>query len=108
VLIGLAARRDLLHGTARWLGVYYPPTLLLLVLIVMVFVTSLFFSVVVSRQRQDIDRLIEETAVLGTELRDLRDQRQPPYLRDAPDPASEVVAGPADHGRESREQRAAG
>ncbi len=107
VLIGLAARRDLLHGMAGWLGVYYPPALLLLVLIVMVFVTSLFLSVVVYRQRQQIDRLIEETAVLGAELRDLRDQGRAPYLRNGSDAPGEVVARPPDHGRQSREQRTA-
>ena len=41
-------------------------------LIVMVFVASLCFSVIVSRQRQQIERLIEETAILSAELRDLR------------------------------------
>jgi hypothetical protein len=38
----------------------------------MVFVASLCFSVIVSRQRQQIERLIEETAVISAELRDLR------------------------------------
>jgi hypothetical protein len=43
-----------------------------MVLIVMVFVASLCFSVIVSRQRQQIERLIEETAILSAELRDLQ------------------------------------
>jgi hypothetical protein len=77
-LLALAIRREILHDAARWLGVYYPPILLVMLLIVMVFVASLCFSVIVSRQRQQIERLIEETAILAAELRELRqDRRQP-------------------------------
>ena len=68
-LVLLSVRRDILDATARWLGVYYPPIVLLLVLILMVFVASLCFSVIVSRQRQQIERLIEETAILAAEVR---------------------------------------
>ena len=57
---------------ARWLGVSDPPMVLVMLLIVMVFVASLCFSVIVSRQRQQIERLIEETAILSAELRELR------------------------------------
>ena len=72
VLLALSVRREMLHVVARWLGVYYPPIVLVMLLIVMVFVASLCFSVIVSRQRQQIERLIEETALLAAELRDLR------------------------------------
>jgi hypothetical protein len=72
LLLALAVRREILHAVARWLGVYYPPNVLVMLLIVMVFVASLCFSVIVSRQRQQIERLIEETAILSAELRDLR------------------------------------
>jgi hypothetical protein len=71
-LVLLSVRRDLLDTAARWLGVYYPPTVLLMLLIMMVFIASLYFSVIVSRQRQQIERLIEETAILAAELRDHR------------------------------------
>jgi hypothetical protein len=71
-LLALSLRREMLDGAAGWLGVHYPPVLLLLALIVTVFVASLCFSVVVSRQRQQIERLIEETAVMAAELRELR------------------------------------
>jgi hypothetical protein len=71
-LLILSVKREILHTVARWLGVYYPPAVLLLLLIVMVFVASLCFSVIVSRQRQQIERLIEETAILSAELRELR------------------------------------
>jgi hypothetical protein len=73
-LLALSIRREILHDAARWLGVYYPPILLVMLLILMVFVASLCFSVIVSRQRQQIERLIEETAILSAELRDLRDR----------------------------------
>ena len=75
VMLVLSARREILHTLAAWLGVYYPPMVLLLLLIVMVFVASLCFSVIVSRQRKQIERLIEETAILSAELRDLRAER---------------------------------
>lgn len=72
VLLGVSAKRDALDVAARWLGVYYPPAVLVLLLVVAVFVAALSFSVVVSRQRQQIDRLIEDAAVLAAEIRDLR------------------------------------
>jgi hypothetical protein len=72
-LLVVSARREILHTVARWLGVFYPPAVLLLLLVVMVFVASLCFSVVVSRQRQQIERLIDETAILSAEIRELRD-----------------------------------
>jgi hypothetical protein len=75
-LLALSIRREILHDAARWLGVYYPPILLVMLLIVMVFVASLCFSVIVSRQRQQIERLIEETAILSAELRELRAARR--------------------------------
>ena len=76
-LLALSVRREILHAAARWLGVHYPPILLVMLLILMVFVASLCFSVIVSRQRQQIERLIEETAILSAELRELRSGRTP-------------------------------
>jgi hypothetical protein len=72
-VLGLSLRRDFLDGAARWLGVYYPPSLLLLVLLVVVFVGSLSISVVLSRHRRQIERLMEDSAILSAELRELRD-----------------------------------
>ena len=74
-LVTLSIRRDLLDASARWLGVYYPPAVLVLLLIVTVFVASLCFSVILSRQRQQIERLVEETAILAAELREERAAR---------------------------------
>src|SRR5205085_2289378 len=71
-LLALSLWRGILHAAARWLGIYYPPALLLLVLIFFVFVALLYFSVVVSRHRSQIERLIEDQGILATELRDLR------------------------------------
>jgi hypothetical protein len=70
-LLGLSIGRELLDLVALALGVYYPPAVLLLVLIFFVFVASLSFSVVVSRQRQQIDRLMEEVAILDARMREL-------------------------------------
>lgn len=74
-LLILSVRRDILELSARWVGVYYPPVVLLLLLTVVVFVASLWFSVIVSRQRQQIERLIEETAILAAQLREERAAR---------------------------------
>ena len=69
-LLVLSLWRDILHVTARWLGVYYPPAVLLLVLILFVFVASLYFSVVISGQRRQIEHLVEEIALLDQRLRE--------------------------------------
>jgi len=74
LVLGLSLRRDLLDRTARWLGVYYPPSLLLLVLLVVVFVGSLSISVVLSRHRRQIERLMEDSAILSAEVRELRER----------------------------------
>ena len=73
MLVTLSIRRDALDAAARWLGVHYPPMVLLMLLILIVFVASLCFSVIVSRQRQQIERLIGETSILAAELREQRD-----------------------------------
>lgn len=73
-VLALSLRRDLLDRSARWLGVYYPPSLLLLVLLVVVFVGSLSISVVLSRHRRQIERLMEDSAILAAEVRELRDK----------------------------------
>ena len=74
-LLGVALGRRLLDKAALAIGIYYPPAALLLVLIFFVFVASLSFSVVVSRQRQQIERLIEEAALLDARLRELDSSR---------------------------------
>jgi predicted membrane protein len=79
-LLAVSVRRENLHAAARWLGAFYPPIVLVMLLIGMVFVASLCHSVIVSRQRQQIERLIEETAILSAELREVR-AAQPPYDR---------------------------
>ncbi len=71
-LLVLSLWRGLLDIAARALGVYYPPALLLLVLILFVFVASLHFAIVVSRQRQQIEALVEEIALLDAEMRELK------------------------------------
>lgn len=97
-LLILSVWRDSLHLAARVLGVYYPPALLLLVLILFVFVASLYFSIVVSRQRQQIERLMEEIALLDAEVRELRDGS-------GAVPPAQVIAGTAHDRRQAAEQR---
>lgn len=83
-LLGLAVWRNSLDLVARWLGVYYPPAVLLLAVILAVFIVSLYFSVVISKQRQQIERLVEELALLDAEVRASR-----------PVPSADVVANAA-------------
>lgn len=71
-LLGLSIWRDLLHVAARAAGVHYPPALLLLALTGFVFLVSLYFSVVISRQRQEIERMLEEIALLDADVREIR------------------------------------
>jgi hypothetical protein len=74
-LLALAIWRNSLDLAAKWLGIYYPPALLLLAVILAVFVVSLYFSVVISRQRQQIEHLAEEVALLDAEVRGARGSR---------------------------------
>jgi hypothetical protein len=97
-LLILSVWRDSLHLAARALGVYYPPALLLLVLILFVFVASLYFSIVVSHQRQQIERLMEEIALLDAEVRELRDGS-------GAVPPAQVIAGTAHDRRQAADQR---
>ena len=71
-LFVLSLWRNLLDLAASILGVHYPPALLLLVLTFFVVIVSLYFSVVVSRHRKDIERLVEEVALLEEQVRALR------------------------------------
>ena len=76
LLLVLSLWREILHAVARWLGVYYPPAVLLLALLFFVFVASLYFSVVISRQRRQIERLIEDLAILSAEVREVREEKE--------------------------------
>lgn len=97
-LLLLSSWRGILHVAARALGVHYPPALLVMVLAFFVFLVSLYFSVVVSRQRQQIDRLVEEVALLDADVRALRDS----IRTVSPD---HVVPRAARHSGEPPEQR---
>jgi len=71
-LLGLSlGRRLLLDRVALSIGIFYPPAALILVLIFFVFVASISFSVVISRQRQQIERLIEDAAIMEAQVREL-------------------------------------
>ena len=70
-LLALSLWRNILELAAAALGVHYPPAVLLLVLTLFVVVVSLYFSVVVSRQRKQIERLVEEMALLDAHVREL-------------------------------------
>jgi hypothetical protein len=73
-LIGLSLARRQLDQLALWFGIYYPPAALLLVLILFVFLASVSFSVVVSRHRQQVEHLLEESALLEARVRELEER----------------------------------
>jgi hypothetical protein len=97
----LSLCRNILHIAAQALGIFYPPALLILVLVLFVFLVSLYFSVVVSRQRQQIERLVEELALLGADVRKLRESIGTVAARD-------VMPGPSRDPRQPGEQRRVG
>ena len=70
-LLALSVWRNLLDLAASALGVHYPPAVLLLILTFFVVIVSLYFSVVVSRHRKDIEKLVEELALLEADVRAL-------------------------------------
>jgi hypothetical protein len=69
-MLALSLWPGALDAAAIWLGVRYGPALLLLILAFLVFVGLLLFSVVVSRQRTQIERLVEDVAILDARLRE--------------------------------------
>ena len=80
VLIAMSLRREMLDFAAGWLGIYYPPALLVLILIAIIAAAALWVSVILSGQQRQIDRLIEENAIMAAQLRELRESKQPVEL----------------------------
>ena len=72
-LIILSLARGTLDRLALRLGILYGPALLLLVLIFFVAIAALHFSLVISRQRRQIDQLIEDVALLEAGQRQLKE-----------------------------------
>ena len=93
--------RDALHLAAQLLGIHYPPAVLILALVFFVFVVSLYFSVVVSRQRQQIEHMVEDLALMEADVRELRSR----VRAIAPE---EVIPGTSRHSHETGEQRRVG
>lgn len=98
-ILGITVRRDVLHRVASWLGIYEPPNVLLLVLLVVVFIGSLSISVVLSRHRQQIERLMEDNAILSAELRELRSRRS---AAAGTIPSETMIADTSEYGGDTR------
>jgi hypothetical protein len=94
LLVFVALRQDVLGIVAHWAGVSSPGVVLVLVLVAMLIVLSLFVSVVMSRQRRQIETLMEETAVLSAELRDLRAAQETRDEWGSPGDQVSLSAGP--------------
>ncbi len=78
-MLAFSIWREWLHAAARELGVYYPPSVLLIGLTAGVLVMLLSVSVILSTHRRQIERLMEETAILSAEVRDLQSGRHGAY-----------------------------
>ncbi len=74
-MLAISVWRELLHAAARELGVHDPPNVLLIALTAAVVIALLVMSVILSRQRRQIERLIEDTAILTAELREMKKER---------------------------------
>jgi len=72
VVLAVSIWRELLHTAARDLGVHDPPNVLLIALTAAVLFALLGVSLILSRQRRQIERLIEDTSILSAEVKDLR------------------------------------
>lgn len=72
IVLAVSIWRELLHTAARDLGVHDPPNVLLIALTAAVLFALLGVSMILSRQRRQIERLIEDTSILSAEVRDLR------------------------------------
>lgn len=97
-LLALSLWRNLLDLAAATLGVHYPPAVLLLILTFFVVIVSLYFSVVVSRHRKNIEQLVEEVALLDADVRALRESAGSVT-------ASEVVPRATNQGGGAADQR---
>ena len=97
-LLALSLWRNLLDLAAATLGVHYPPAVLLLILTFFVVIVSLYFSVVVSRHRKHIEKLVEEVALLDADVRALREST-------GSVPAGEVMPRAANDGRRPADER---
>ena len=84
LMVAVSIWREFLHAAARELGIYDPPNVLLIALTGGVLVALLGVSVILSRQRRQIDRLIEETSILAAEIREVRSPRQDSSAAPAP------------------------
>jgi hypothetical protein len=94
-LLVLSLWKNILDVTARWLGIYYPPAVLLLVLVFFGFVASLYFSVVISGQRRQVERLIEELAIMEARVRELEAHAGGRSGRAGTDASAEAGIAPA-------------
>jgi len=77
LMLAISIWRELLHSAARELGVHDPPNVLLIALTAAVVLALLGISVILSRQRRQIERLIEDASILSAEVRDLRKEKEP-------------------------------
>jgi hypothetical protein len=72
VMLLLSFWRDLLHGLATMVGIFYPPNLLFVVALTFVLFILLHFSTVITRLAQQNKEIAQQTALLRYELEQTR------------------------------------
>jgi hypothetical protein len=75
VLLMLSLSRGLLETIARWVGIFYPPSLLFLVAFVFLLLITLHFSAVISGLSEKNKKLAQEIALLRKTVQELRRER---------------------------------
>lgn len=86
VVLAVSIWRELLHTAARDLGVHDPPNVVLIALTAAVLFALLGVSLILSRQRRQIERLIEDTSILSAEVKDLRSRGESAPYAPGPGP----------------------
>lgn len=71
VMIILALWRELLEHLAKWVGIYYAPSLLFMVGILFCFILILHYSVIISRLYNQNVILAQEIGLLNKKIKDI-------------------------------------
>ena len=72
VLLVLSFWRGLLDGLARWVGIFYPPSMIFLVAFIFLLLIVLHFSIVISRLTEQNKRLVQELGLLRLWMEDIK------------------------------------
>lgn len=72
VFLLLSSWRESLDHISRLIGIAYPPAAIFIILIMCLIMIAIQYSLIISRQSNQITRLAQEIALLKKELNDLK------------------------------------